>query len=149
MPNRILVPEFVTNNAAMQADQASAAIRDAFTSGRHDGVVVDSPARCRKTTLVVATAIHLAHTTAEPVMIVAQTNDQADDLVARLAHADTSTRIGRLHSSEYSPSARVQHPNVSLAQQITDLGDADITVATGKKWRSPTPPPVPYRGRGA
>src|SRR5436305_3471641 len=55
-------------------------------SGAHRGVIVDSPPGAGKSTLVVELAKRLADT-GEPVMVVAQTNEQVDDLVDRLATA--------------------------------------------------------------
>ena len=53
---------------------------------RHRGVVVDSPPGAGKSALVVRAAADLA-AAGEPVMVVAQTNEQVDDLVDRLATA--------------------------------------------------------------
>ncbi|HEU5357171.1 MAG TPA: AAA domain-containing protein [Actinocrinis sp.] len=98
-------------------------------SGLHRGVIVDSPPGAGKSTLVVELARRLADT-GEPVMIVAQTNEQVDDLVDRLATAHggqddnavgtdvvgadsvgityrRSLRIGRLSASGYVPTERV------------------------------------------
>ncbi len=99
-------------------------------SGAHRGVIVDSPPGAGKSTLVVELAKRLADT-GEPVMIVAQTNEQVDDLVDRLAtahgqcgrpdsgddssHDRRSLTIGRLSASGYVPSDRV----------VRHLGGAD------------------------
>ncbi len=60
---------------------------------RHRGVVVDSPPGAGKSTLVVRAAAHIAET-GEPLMIVAQTNEQVDDLVARLATEHPRLTVG-------------------------------------------------------
>ncbi len=52
--------------------------------GGHRGVVVDSPPGAGKSTLVVRAAAHLAEA-GERLMIVAQTNEQVDDLIERIA----------------------------------------------------------------
>ena len=51
--------------------------------GAHRGVVVDSPPGAGKSTLVVRAAGVLA-AAGDPMMIVAQTNEQVDDLIDRL-----------------------------------------------------------------
>lgn len=127
-------------------------------SGSHRGVIVDSPPGAGKSTLVVELAKRLADT-GEPVMIVAQTNEQVDDLVDRLATAhgqgarpdsgDDSTddhrslTIGRLSASGYVPSERVvRHlggpdavdDSVTVAGKVGDLGRPAVTIATAAKW---------------
>jgi hypothetical protein len=69
------------------------------------------------------------------VMIVAQTNEQVDDLVHRLADANRSLSIGRLSASEYQPSARVaQHANVRVDTAVSHLAGVAVIVATAAKW---------------
>ncbi|MEU6743959.1 AAA family ATPase [Streptosporangium sandarakinum] len=101
---------------------------------RHRGVVVDSPPGAGKSTLVVRAAGHIAET-GEPLMIVAQTNEQVDDLVDRLATEHPDLTIGRLSASGYVTPGRVLgHPNVSVAGKLPDLGDPAVVVATADKW---------------
>ncbi|MGH3659857.1 MAG: AAA family ATPase, partial [Micromonosporaceae bacterium] len=119
--------------AAAAVDRAAAAAIEEFTAGTHRGVVVDSPPGAGKSTLVVRAATELA-AGGEPVMVVAQTNEQVDDLVQRMATAAPTVPIGRLSAGTYVPSARVQHPSVTVAKQISDLRDVQITVATAAKW---------------
>jgi hypothetical protein len=77
---------------ALAADRSASAraVLDRVTadllSGAHRGVIVDSPPGAGKSTLVVELAKRLADT-GDPVMVVAQTNEQVDDLVDRLATA--------------------------------------------------------------
>lgn len=123
-------------------------------SGLHRGVIVDSPPGAGKSTLVVELANRLADT-GEPVMIVAQTNEQVDDLVDRLATAHghagdpaasqdrKGLTIGRLSASGYVPTERVvRHlggpdaldDSVTIAGKVADLGRPAVTVATAAKW---------------
>lgn len=118
-------------------------------SGAHRGVIVDSPPGAGKSTLVVELAKRLADT-GEPVMVVAQTNEQVDDLVDRLATAhgasedpSTGLTIGRLSASGYVPTDRVvRHlggpgavdESVTVAGKVTDLRAPAVTVATAAKW---------------
>jgi hypothetical protein len=104
----------------------------------HRGIVVDSPPGAGKTTLVVRAAADLAGTGA-PVIIIAQTNEQVDDLVYRLATADPTLPIGRLSSARYEPSVRVaRHPTVSVRSRISDLRSARVTIGTAAKWATVT-----------
>jgi len=75
----------VMTGAAELAEQAAARIL--LDLGRATrGVVVDSPPGAGKSTLVVRVAADLAEA-GERVMVVAQTNEQVDDLTDRLASA--------------------------------------------------------------
>ncbi|GLW06573.1 helicase [Microtetraspora sp. NBRC 13810] len=101
---------------------------------RHRGVVVDSPPGAGKSTLVVRAAGHIAET-GEPLMIVAQTNEQVDDLVDRLASEHPELPIGRLSATAYRTPARLlAHGNVRVAAKPADLGDPAVVVATADKW---------------
>lgn len=101
---------------------------------RHRGVVVDSPPGAGKSTLVVRAAAHLA-ATGEPLMIVAQTNEQVDDLVLRLADRHPDLTVGRLSAGGYVPAPRMlELPGVTIGTRIQDLGDPAIVIATSDKW---------------
>ncbi|MEO3751830.1 helicase [Streptomyces sp. B6B3] len=105
------------------------------------GVVVDSPPGAGKSTLVVRAAHHLAARIGR-VMIVAQTNEQVDDLAERLATFPRSgdpLRIGRLLGGDRTLPERVARlDNVTGARRLDELGDIDalprIIVATAAKW---------------
>jgi hypothetical protein len=100
----------------------------------HRGIVVDSPPGAGKSTLVVRAALHLA-AREEPLMIVAQTNEQVDDLIDRLASKDAALPIGRLSAGTYQISERVAaHPSVLVAQKADALADRMVVVATSAKW---------------
>jgi hypothetical protein len=102
--------------------------------GRHRGIVVDSPPGAGKTELVVRAARELA-AAGEPLIVIAQTNNQVDDLVDRLAEAAPEVAIGRLSGQGYQPSARVsKHARVTVGQQVRDLGGCLVIVGTAAKW---------------
>lgn len=65
-------------------------------------MVVDSPPGAGKSTLVVRAAAHLAEA-GERLMIVAQTNEQVDDLIERIAGRHPGITLGRLSASGYLP----------------------------------------------
>ena len=97
-------------------------------------MVVDSPPGAGKSTLVVRAARALAET-GEPLMIVAQTNEQVDDLVERLALEHPDLPIGRLSAGGYvTPGRILAHSNVSVAGKLPDLGDPAVVIATADKW---------------
>ncbi|GAA4105567.1 AAA family ATPase [Actinomadura miaoliensis] len=116
---------------------AAARVVDAVLAdlaGEHRGVVVDSPPGAGKSTLVVRAAAHLAEA-GERLMIVAQTNEQVDDLIDRIAVRHPTLGIGRLSASTYAPSERVTaHASVRVAQKADELADRDIVIATAAKW---------------
>jgi hypothetical protein len=98
------------------------------------GVVVDSPPGAGKSALVVRAAAELA-AAGEPVMVVAQTNGQVDDLVGRLATAAAGTAIGRLSALDYQPAPQLsQYPGVIVAQRVRDLAGCPIMAGTAAKW---------------
>jgi hypothetical protein len=103
-------------------------------SGAHRGVVVDSPPGAGKSTLVVRTALRIVDG-GDPVIIVAQTNEQVDDLVVRLATTESQLRVGRLSAQDYVASPRVSgQPSVVLATAVADLARCRIIVGTAAKW---------------
>ncbi|MDG4802665.1 AAA family ATPase [Micromonospora sp. WMMD980] len=102
-------------------------------SGAHRGVVVDSPPGAGKSTLVVRAGAEIA-ATGDPLMIVAQTNEQVDDLIDRLARRAPELRIGRLSAADYRPTERVAgHATVRVAAKVADLGGPAVTIATAAK----------------
>ncbi|MCF3146161.1 AAA domain-containing protein [Streptomyces platensis] len=120
--------------AAAAATATDAILRDTL-HGTRRGVVVDSPPGAGKSTLVVRAARELA-AAGRPLMVVAQTNAQVDDLVLRLAEKDPQLPVGRLHSSEpgsFAPEL-AELPAVRTSAKITDLAGLDIVVSTAAKW---------------
>jgi hypothetical protein len=99
------------------------------------GVVVDSPPGAGKSTLVVHAAHHLAQR-GEPVMIVAQTNEQVDDLAERLTDRYPDLTVGRLLRTGRLLSQRlVGRGNVRGAERVNGLGGLPpIILATAAKW---------------
>jgi len=89
-----------------EADRVVEAVLDDLRHGTDLGVVVDSPPGAGKSTLVVRAALALAENGSH-VMVVAQTNEQVDDLAHRLAVAAPSLLVGRLSAGDYVPSLRV------------------------------------------
>jgi len=96
--------------------------------------VVDSPPGAGKSTLVVRAAVELA-ATGDPLIVIAQTNEQVDDLIARLGTAAPQLRLGRLSAQGYQPSDRVDaHPGVRVATKVADLGGPAVILGTAAKW---------------
>ncbi len=117
------------------ATAATDAILHDTLHGPHRGVVVDSPPGAGKSTLVVRAARELA-AAGRPLMIVAQTNAQVDDLVLRLAEKDPELPVGRLHSNERSPydPALDALDSVVTSAKAADLAGLDVVVSTAAKW---------------
>lgn len=131
----------MTNNTlptpGEQADEAVDTVLadlDALARRPVRGVVVDSPPGAGKSTLVVRAAAHLAQT--EPVMVVAQTNEQVDDLVDRLATRHPDLAIGRLLRSGATLAEPLhQHANVTGAERVGEFHFTPrIAIATAAKW---------------
>jgi len=114
------------------------AVLSDLAAGEHRGVVVDSPPGAGKSTLVVRAAAVLA-AAGPPLMIVAQTNEQVDDLIARLAAASPDLSVGRLSAVDYVPSERVTgHPSCRVGAKVGDLGAPAVTMGTAAKWATVT-----------
>ncbi|WP_030943904.1 AAA domain-containing protein [Streptomyces sp. NRRL S-646] len=120
--------------SALAAEATDAILRDTL-HGTHRGVVVDSPPGAGKSTLVVRAALELADA-GRPLMIVAQTNAQVDDLVLRLAEKNGELPVGRLHSSDTDPydKALDDLPNVRKSAKAGDLSGLSVVVSTAAKW---------------
>ncbi|GGL71131.1 helicase [Streptomyces fumigatiscleroticus] len=123
------------SDPATAAARATAAILSDTLHGRERGVVVDSPPGAGKSTLVVRAALELAEA-GRPLMIVAQTNAQVDDLVLRLAEKSPQLPVGRLHSSDADPydKALDDLPNVRKSAKAADLAGLAVVVSTAAKW---------------
>ncbi|HEX6498734.1 MAG TPA: AAA family ATPase [Micromonosporaceae bacterium] len=103
-------------------------------AGQHRGVVVDSPPGAGKSTLVVRAAATLA-ATGLPLIVVAQTNEQVDDLIDRLAGFAPKLAIGRLSAQDYRPAERVaRHGSVSVATRVEELRGSTVMIGTAAKW---------------
>ncbi|WP_327291006.1 AAA family ATPase [Streptomyces sp. NBC_01198] len=116
------------------ASAATAAILASTMHGTARGVVVDSPPGAGKSTLVVRAARELA-ASGEQLMIVAQTNAQVDDLADRLATAEPTLPVGRLHGADSPPDPALdRHPEVAKSSSVADLRDRAVVIATAAKW---------------
>jgi len=105
-------------------------------SRAHRGVIVDSPPGAGKSTLVVELAGRLA-ATGERVMIVAQTNEQVDDLVARLAREHRTLALGRLTASDYEVPERLaplRGECLAFSAKLPELSASSVVLATAAKW---------------
>jgi AAA domain len=123
---------------AAEAARVTDAVLADLAAGEHRGVVVDSPPGAGKSTLVVRAAATLAAGGA-PLMLVAQTNEQVDDLIARLGAAAPGLTLGRLSAVDHVPSARVRaHPACRVAARVADLGGPAVTIGTAAKWATVT-----------
>ncbi len=119
--------------AVEAARVVDAVLRD-LRVGDHRGVVVDSPPGAGKSTLVVRAAGELA-AAGEPLMIVAQTNEQVDDLIERLGARTPQVTVGRLSAVDYTASDRVrEHPNCRVGAKVAELNSPAITIGTAAKW---------------
>ncbi|MBQ1090627.1 AAA family ATPase [Streptomyces sp. B93] len=118
-----------------EAARATAAILQDTLHGPDRGVVVDSPPGAGKSTLVVRAALDLADA-GRPLMIVAQTNAQVDDLVVRLAEKSPGLPVGRLHSSDADPydKALDDLPQVRKSAKAADLSGLPVVISTAAKW---------------
>ncbi|MGW7411346.1 AAA domain-containing protein [Streptomyces sp. NPDC054863] len=118
-----------------EAARATAAILHDTLHGTHRGVVVDSPPGAGKSTLVVRAALELA-AAGRPLMVVAQTNAQVDDLVLRLAEKQPDLPVGRLHSSESDPYDKAidDLAHVKKSAKAADLAGIDVVISTAAKW---------------
>ncbi|MGY1582866.1 AAA domain-containing protein [Streptomyces sp. MN13] len=123
---------FDPGTAAARATEAI--LRDTL-HGPDRGVVVDSPPGAGKSTLVVRAALELA-AAGRPLMVVAQTNAQVDDLVLRLAEKDPEMPVGRLHSSDADPydKALDDLTNVRTSAKAADLAGLPVVLSTAAKW---------------
>ncbi|MFC1262918.1 MULTISPECIES: AAA family ATPase [Streptomyces] len=118
-----------------EAARATAAILHDTLHGTERGVVVDSPPGAGKSTLVVRAALELAEA-GRPLMVVAQTNAQVDDLVLRLAEKNPDLPVGRLHSSDTDPYDKALDglENVRTSAKAADLAGQAVVLSTAAKW---------------
>jgi len=120
--------------AAQQAERAVARVLADLSDGSQRGVVVDSPPGAGKSALVVRAAAALAGG-GERVMVVAQTNEQVDDLTDRVAAAAPALAIGRLSGHDYLPSPRIAaHAQVTVSSRLADLAHCPVLAGTAAKW---------------
>ncbi|MFE5596475.1 AAA family ATPase [Streptomyces sp. NPDC056549] len=118
-----------------EAARATSAILADTLHGTARGVVVDSPPGAGKSTLVVRAALELA-AAGRPLMVVAQTNAQVDDLVLRLAEKEPGLEVGRLHSNDSDPydKALDDLENVRKSAKAGELAGLPVVLSTAAKW---------------
>ncbi|MER6097066.1 AAA family ATPase [Streptomyces sp. NPDC001728] len=118
-----------------EAGRATAGILADTLNGTARGVVVDSPPGAGKSTLVVRAALELA-AAGRPLMVVAQTNAQVDDLVLRLAEKEPDLVVGRLHSNDSDPydKALDDLENVRKSAKAGELAGLPVVLSTAAKW---------------
>jgi AAA domain len=122
----------VTATAEFAEHAAARILADLATAPR--GVVVDSPPGAGKSTLVVRVAAELARA-GEQVMVIAQTNEQVDDLADRLAADRPGLAVGRLAGTEHIlPERLARHPNVTWSTRSADLAGCSVVLSTAHKW---------------
>ncbi len=119
---------------AAATDTVIAAVLTDMRTPDHRAIIVDSPPGAGKTTLVVRAAAELA-ARSEECIIVAQTNNQVNDLTTRLATQHPGLFLGRLSATDYTaPPALLALPNVTVATRVDGLTAAQIIIATAAKW---------------
>ncbi|WP_246115620.1 AAA family ATPase [Trebonia kvetii] len=122
--------------AAADAERVSAEVMADMAAPGQRGVIVDSPPGAGKSTLVVRAAAALAGA-GQRCIIVAQTNNQVDDLTVRLARPGIA--LGRLTASDYNvPPALLSLPGVQVSDKIDRLGGAAVILGTAAKWATVT-----------
>jgi hypothetical protein len=123
-----------TINPTAVAEEAINTILADLSRADHRAVVVDSPPGAGKTTLVVRAAGDLVRSDERPI-IIAQTNNQVDDLVVRLAAEHPNIAVGRLSAENYlAPVTVTNTANATVATNVADLADCRIIVGTSAKW---------------
>jgi hypothetical protein len=99
--------------------------------------LVDSPPGAGKSTLVREIGRRARRRAQVPV--VAQTNDQADDMlrgfIADQRRGAAPVRVGRLHAGDYVPPADLgAQQGLTFSKSIADLEDSNVIVAPAAKW---------------
>ncbi|WP_097865992.1 AAA family ATPase [Streptomyces sp. rh34] len=126
-------PDSGTSPGAL-ADRAVADVLSGLDSTTGRGIVVDSPPGAGKSTLVKRATGHLT-SAGHQVMIVAQTNEQVDDLVDNIAREYSDLPVGRLHKKDFVLPERVRrHANVRGSNEAPALRELPVVVSTAKKW---------------
>ncbi|MFI0936242.1 AAA family ATPase [Streptomyces sp. NPDC021019] len=126
-------PDSGTSPGAL-ADRAVADVLSGLDSTTGRGIVVDSPPGAGKSTLVKRATGHLT-SAGHQVMIVAQTNEQVDDLVDNIAREYPALPLGRLHANGFRLPERVsRHANVRGSNEADALRELAVVVSTAKKW---------------
>jgi AAA domain len=129
-------PEYSPAADAERAAAGVLAAMAAMAAPGQRGVIVDSPPGAGKSTLVVRAEIALA-AAGERCIVIAQTNNQVNDLTARLARPGLA--LGRLTASDYNvPTALLSLPGVQVSDKPDRFGTAAVIIATAAKWATVT-----------
>jgi hypothetical protein len=122
-----------------QTDNATRTVLERLPALTHRGLVVEAPPGAGKTTLVTHAADTLTQTSG-PCVVIAQTNNQVDHLVRRLAQHHPRLRTARLTGAEHrAPDELQTHPRIHISTRIEDLErSADVIVGTAMKWATVT-----------
>ncbi|AOT59053.1 MULTISPECIES: AAA family ATPase [Streptomyces] len=117
------------------AAEATRLILEDTLHGDARGVVVDSPPGAGKSTLVVRAALELA-AAGRPLMVVAQTNAQVDDLVLRIAEKEPELPVGRLHASDPDAYDKALDglDSVVTSTKAAELAGLPVVISTAAKW---------------
>ena len=121
--------------AAARSRAVSAAILADLARAGDRGVVVDSPPGAGKSTLVVRARGRLAAAD-EPVMVVAQTNEQVDDLTTASPAPDRRSRSAgcRGHGLRPAPPGRPGTIGARVAARSAAWRAARSCIGDGRKW---------------
>jgi hypothetical protein len=126
------------DDPAARARRATEDILAAMESAPR-GVVVDSPPGAGKSTLVVRAAGELVGR-GHRVMVIAQTNEQVDDLTDALASrlSGSDVRIGRLAAGTWVMPDRLEEhvlaARVTTAKTLGELVECQVVLSTAAKW---------------
>jgi hypothetical protein len=119
---------------AVETDEVISAVLADMAAPGQPGIIVDSPPGAGKTTLVVRAAAELA-ASGEDCIVVAQTNNQIDDLTRRLARHGPGLQLRRLSATDYTaPPDLLALPGVTVSTRLADLGEPEVILATAAKW---------------
>ncbi len=122
-----------------EAEQVIQRVLRDLREGAHRGVVVDSPPGRRASRPWWSGPPSSSPPPVTPLMIVAQTNEQVDDLIDRLGRKAPELRVGRLSATDYRPAERVPGTRtVRVAAKVADLGGPAVTIGTAAKWATVT-----------
>lgn len=93
--------------APVEAERVMAVVLPDLRSGERRGVVFDSPPKAVKSILVLRAAVDLA-AAGEPIIIIAQTNEQLDDPIGRLTQKGSAAAHRPALDDRLRPSERVK-----------------------------------------
>ncbi|MFF7656469.1 AAA domain-containing protein [Streptomyces sp. NPDC007983] len=120
-----------------QADHTVRTVLGQLPILTHRGLVVDSPPGAGKTTLAAQAAATLARSA--PCIVIAQTNNQVDELLKRLARLHPDLRLARLTAEDHNIPADLHSlPGLRISTSIKGLEKRDVIAGTAMKWATVT-----------